>query len=339
MRAHVGVSMAAFALEREEEFMSKETNQAGRKDPFIREVTRMAPAKVNLFLRMDGKREDGYHLLYSCMQTISIYDEITVRLREKDPSDGKDPSVTVVSDSSVLPKDPFKNTAFLAAYRFLQKYGADKYAVEVSLTKNIPSQAGLGGGSSDAASVLLAMADLLPEKVSDEDLQAVASSIGADVPFFLFGGTSLCEGVGEIVTKLPDLKGLPMLLLKPKRGVSTPACYKAFDETGASCITEEEKKILIGKLQVPEEPSDRLVHASADWSNDLQAAALLAVPEIEEGIRLLSDGGAVFSAMSGSGSAVFGIFETEEKIRRIEESREFQKLISEGWWAQEAETI
>ena len=265
---------------------------------------------------MDGKREDGYHLLYSCMQTLSLYDEIEVSVGESDEA-----GVSFFSDCGFLSSDPKKNTAVAAAVRFMERLGPEKYAVSIGLQKNIPSQAGLGGGSSDAAAVLLAMDRLFPGKVSKEELSEIALSIGADVPFFLCGGTALCEGVGEILTPMPDLSGLPMLLLKPQRGVSTPFCYKAFDAMGAENIREEEKKALKEDLSYGADPKERLIRAGRSWTNDLQAPAIQSVPEIQDGLDLLSGGGALFSAMSGSGSAVFGIFEKE------------------GWWSAVAKTI
>ena len=283
---------------------------------------------------MDGKREDGYHLLYSCMQTLSLYDEIEVSVGESDET-----GVSFFSDCGFLSSDPKKNTAVAAAVRFMERLGSEKYAVSIGLQKNIPSQAGLGGGSSDAAAVLLAMDRLFPGKVSKEELSEIALSIGADVPFFLCGGTALCEGVGEILTPMPDLSGLPMLLLKPQRGVSTPFCYKAFDAMGAENIREEEKKALKEDLSYGADPKERLIRAGRSWTNDLQAPAIQSVPEIQDGLDLLSEGGALFSAMSGSGSAVFGIFEKEEDIRRLMGSPEFLRLKNDGWWSAVAKTI
>ena len=283
---------------------------------------------------MDGKREDGYHLLYSCMQTLSLYDEIEVSVGESDET-----GVSFFSDCGFLSSDPKKNTAVAAAVRFMERLGPEKYAVSIGLQKNIPSQAGLGGGSSDADAVLLALDRLFPGKVSKEELSEIALSIGADVPFFLCGGTALCEGVGEILTPMPDLSGLPMLLLKPQRGVSTPFCYKAFDAMGAENIREEEKKALKEDLSYGADPKERLIRAGRSWTNDLQAPAIQSVPEIQDGLDLLSGGGALFSAMSGSGSAVFGIFEKEEDIRRLMGSPEFLRLKNDGWWSAVAKTI
>ena len=297
---------------------------------------RRAPAKVNLFLRMAGRREDGYHLLFSCMQTLSLYDEIKVEVRPGTETGGQ---VLFASDCGFLTSDPKKNTAVAAAVRFLEKLSPERYTVSIDLKKNIPSQAGLGGGSSDAAAVLLALDELFPGRVTREELEKIALSIGADVPYFLYGGTALCEGVGEIVSPMPELSGLPMLLMKPGRGVSTPACYKAFDEMGGAGITEEEKEVLIRGLKEQIPVKERLLSAARAWTNDLQAPAIGSVPEIEDGIRLLQGGGAAFAAMSGSGSCVFGIFEDEEKIDALTDSPDFLRLIEEGWWAEKVYTV
>jgi 4-diphosphocytidyl-2-C-methyl-D-erythritol kinase len=122
-------------------------------------------------------------------------------------------------------------------------------------------------------------------------------------------------------------------------GVSTPACYKAFDAMGGRNISGEEKTVLKEELSASSAPVDRLRQASARWTNDLQAPAIDRVPEIEEGIALLRNGGAVFSAMSGSGSAVFGIFEDEETIGRLMETPEFRRLTEAGWWSERSSTL
>ena len=298
---------------------------------------RRAPVKVNLFLHMAGRREDGYHLLYSCMQTISVFDEISVEI---DPvKDGEKGEVILVSDSGRLPADPEKNTAVAAARRFLRKAGEENRRVTIRLVKNIPSEAGLGGGSSDAATVLLALDELLPGKVSRQELAEIALSIGADVPFFLCGGTVLCEGVGEILSPMPALSGIPMLLLKPPAGVSTPYCYKEWDKTGSECISEQEKAQLKKDLQDMEDPASHLQELCRSWSNDLEGPAVASVSEIRDGIDSLIENGARFAAMSGSGSAVFGLFEDEETRDQARNSQSIQSLIEKGWWVQTAETI
>lgn len=301
-------------------------------------IVKQAPAKVNLFLRMDGKREDGYHLLYSVMQTVSVYDTIEVETLEKENAE---PRVRFSSNCRFLTNDPKKNTIVKAASLFLPYIEEENCDISIFLDKKIPSQAGLGGGSSDAATVLLALNELFPGRVSKEELENMAVNIGADVPFFLEGGTVLCQGIGEIRTSLPPMRGIPMLLLKPAEGVSTPRCYAKFDEMGRPPMSENEKTELY-QAMMEEGENDPLFRARRGqklWKNDLQEPAMTEVPVMQEGLALLSRGGALFSAMSGSGSALFGLFEKEEMIDRILSSKELHDLIKQGWWVQKAGTV
>ncbi len=301
-------------------------------------IVKQAPAKVNLFLRMDGKREDGYHLLYSVMQTVSVYDTIEVETLEKENAE---PRVRFSSNCRFLTNDPKKNTIVKAASLFLPYIEEENCDISIFLDKKIPSQAGLGGGSSDAATVLLALNELFPGRVSKEELENMAVNIGADVPFFLEGGTVLCQGIGEIRTSLPPMRGIPMLLLKPAEGVSTPRCYAKFDEMGRPPMSENEKTELY-QAMLEERENDPLFRARRGqelWKNDLQEPAMTDVPVMQEGLALLSRGGALFSAMSGSGSALFGLFEKEEMIDRILSSKELHDLIRQGWWVQKAGTV
>ena len=301
-------------------------------------IVKQAPAKVNLFLRMDGKREDGYHLLYSVMQTVSVYDTIEVETLEKENAE---PRVRFSSNCRFLTNDPKKNTIVKAASLFLPYIEEENCDISIFLDKKIPSQAGLGGGSSDAATVLLALNELFPGRVSKEELENMAVNIGADVPFFLEGGTVLCQGIGEIRTSLPPMRGIPMLLLKPAEGVSTPRCYAKFDEMGRPPMSENEKTELY-QAMMEEGENDPLFRARRGqelWKNDLQEPAMTEVPVMQEGLALLSRGGALFSAMSGSGSALFGLFEKEEMIDRILSSKELHDLIRQGWWVQKAGTV
>lgn len=302
-------------------------------------IVKQAPAKVNLFLRMDGKREDGYHLLYSVMQTLSIYDTIEV---ETVPKEGNEPQIRFSSNCHFLTNDPKKNTIVKAATLFLPYLKKENIDLSIYLDKQIPSQAGLGGGSSDAATVLLALDELFPGRVTKEELATMATKIGADVPFFLDGGTVLCQGIGEIRTTLPALSGIPMLLLKPTEGVSTPRCYAKFDELALPPVSEKEKEELYQAMLEKEDGEDLLcrVRRSLDlWKNDLQEPAMTDVPVMNKGLALLSEGGALFSAMSGSGSALFGLFEKEEQIDRLLASKEIRELEKQGWWIRKAETV
>ncbi|MBR5975043.1 MAG: 4-(cytidine 5'-diphospho)-2-C-methyl-D-erythritol kinase [Clostridiales bacterium] len=300
------------------------------------EVQRKAHAKVNLFLRMAGRREDGYHLLYSCMQTLDLHDMIFIKLVPAEK--GETGGLSFISNCDYLPLDPKQNTTVDAAARFIRKIGETGYHVRICLLKEIPSQAGLGGGSSDAAAVLDAMDSLFPGRVSREELLEMALAIGADVPFFLTGGTALCEGVGEKVSLLPELSGIPMLLLKPPQGVSTPACYKKWDEMGCPPISDEEKELILQDLKNPKDPVLRLADACRRWSNDLEAPAIGLVPEISEGLDVLRKLGAIYTAMTGSGSCIFGFFANERAVPSLS-CPEIQALRERKWWVTQTETV
>lgn len=298
-----------------------------------------APAKINLFLFMTGYRNDGYHLLSSVMQTISLYDEITVEA-DKLPS-GEATGIVLSSDKDLsCPME--KNTAYRAADLFFKEIADGPYDVKIRINKTIPSQAGLGGGSSDAASVLLALNDMFPDRISNDDLSRIALSIGADVPFFLSGGTVLCEGVGEILHPGTPLSGLPVVILKPVGGVSTKDCYARFDAIGKLHEYSEEEKKALEEFLHPSSgilPAERIRKASGLWGNDLEKPAMQDVPAMKEGIGLLKNAGAVYAAMSGSGSAVFGIFESKDPVQKLLESEEIAKLKNENWFVGQAELI
>ncbi|MBP5491934.1 MAG: 4-(cytidine 5'-diphospho)-2-C-methyl-D-erythritol kinase [Clostridiales bacterium] len=301
--------------------------------------TQQAPAKINLFLYMTGRREDGYHLLSSVMHTISLYDTITVEVEEA--SDGKS-KVELLSDVWYLLKDPSKNTAVKAAELFLSKLAPKAYHVTVDLKKEIPSQAGLGGGSTDAATVLKILSEFFPGQVSNQQLHEIALQVGADVPFFLGGAAALCEGVGEILTPVAPVGGLPVLIMKPKEGVSTPVCYREFDEQGKRRIlSAEEERIMDAFLHGGENENalDRVSKAKSVFGNDLLAPSLSQVPSIGDAVPLMEEYGAVYACMSGSGSAVFGLFEKESDIDRLLSSEKARSLKQDGWIFKKAVTL
>lgn len=249
-------------------------------------------AKINLTLDVTGILENGYHSIASVMQTISLYDEISV---------GKNDSgeIRLYSDGGEyadgMPLDE-RNTCHKAAKVFLEKIGF-RQGVDIHIKKNIPSQAGLGGGSSDAATVLRLMNKLFEADLSFDELQKIAIEIGADVPFLVTGGCALCEGMGEILT--PIEKGLEgyVLLVKPDFGISTPEAYRLFDEKKLPYGSSSEAVMKSGSF-------------SGLLSNDLEKA--VANPEIEEIKRRLVRLGASDSLMTGSGSCVYGLFEDKK---------------------------
>ncbi|MBQ3074958.1 MAG: 4-(cytidine 5'-diphospho)-2-C-methyl-D-erythritol kinase [Clostridia bacterium] len=264
-------------------------------------ITLSAPAKINLTLGITGIREDGYHLLESVMQAVSLADTLSV---EAIPN-----GILLSCNKSHIPTDE-TNLCCKAARKYLDA-GKIEGGVKIHLIKCIPDGAGMGGGSSDAASVLKAMKVLYP---SDVDVFALAASIGADVPFFLQGGTQLCRGVGEILepVSLPQRSSLFCVITKPPQGLSTPEIYRLYDKSR-------------GDFSAPLSSEKRAALESGDpnalfslLKNDLELPAISVLPEIAERKELLLSLGAEVAMMTGSGSAVFGLFRNEAKARTCE---------------------
>lgn len=274
-------------------------------------ITLSAPAKINLTLGITGLREDGYHLLESIMQSLSLADTLSL---ETIPC-----GILLSCNKSHIPTNE-KNLCYKAARAYLD---AAKLSggVKIHLIKCIPDGAGMGGGSSDAATVLKAMQVLYPAPV---DLHEIAASIGADVPFFLKGGTCLCSGVGEILEpiSLPQKKALSCVVTKPPRGLSTPEVYKLYDKSGAvfslPLSRSSREKLERGDMQT----------LFSLLNNDLELPAISLLPEIAARKETLLRLGADAAMMTGSGSAVFGLFQNKECAAACDQALREQGLES-----------
>ena len=252
-------------------------------------LTAKANAKINLSLDITGALPDGYHSLTTVMQSVSLHDTVTVEER-------KTTGIILHCDQPGVPADE-RNTAFRAAALYYAAV-AETPHVEIHIEKRIPSEAGLGGGSADAAAVLKALNSLHGDRLSDSRMADVALQIGADVPFCLTGGTALCKNKGEQMSVLPPFNS-HVVLLKPASGVSTAQAYRAFDT--ATALTHPD--------------NDRLLRcfAAGEYKTGLQYAGnlfeqLVSLPEGEQIKRAFYTGGAYYAAMSGSGAAFFGLF-------------------------------
>lgn len=260
-----------------------------------------APAKINLSLDITGIRDDGYHLLRSVMQSISLSDKLRITV-----ADGP-AAIRLSADRPGIPLDS-KNTCYRAAEYWLEKCG-NSYNIMINIEKHIPSEAGLGGGSADAAAVLNGLNSLTGNPLNQAALLEAAAKTGADVPFCLNGGTALCEGIGEIITPLTPLPRRPLLLLKPDFGLATPAVFR-----------ESDKMTRLAELD-----HDQITAAvnSGSWRNlgrvsrnVLEAAALRIEPELSVYLDAMRGTDAEMVMMSGSGTCIYAVFENEDSRDR-----------------------
>lgn len=259
-------------------------------------ITITCPAKINLSLDVIGKRADGYHELRMIMQTVDICDLITVSLSDKG-------NITVYSDNKNVPLGE-DNIVYKAAKLFFEKLGKT-FGAEIEIKKNIPMGAGMAGGSADAAGTLKALNILTNKPISDEELEVMGKNIGADVPFCIRGGCCLCEGIGEVLTPLPEMKGVYLAVAKPEFSVSTPWVYKNLKLSEKSVHPETDK--LIRALE-----SGEYEVFNKFSGNTLESVTAGEYPEIAEYESLMKENGAFFSMMTGSGPTVFGLFKDKK---------------------------
>jgi 4-diphosphocytidyl-2-C-methyl-D-erythritol kinase len=277
-----------------------------------------APAKINLFLEIKNKREDGYHKLETIMQTVSLYDELSFEFTDK--------NIFLECDNKILPEDS-TNIVYKAAMAFHDYFKINK-GVKIYLKKIIPMGAGLGGGSSDAAATLAALAKLYNVKANKKELEQIAHKLGADVPFFLTGGTALCEGIGDIITPLKTIKNLNVILVNPGFGTTTAGIYKKvkFPLTKRAEITKIKTQIGNGSFNTNE--------AFSCCFNRLEDFVLTDYPEITKIKDVLRTTGCV-SLMSGSGSTVFGLFDSNVNLESIRTT--LNKYSWKFWFANSTE--
>lgn len=264
-------------------------------------LTLSAHAKINLDLRVLGMRPDGYHDLRTVFQSLALHDTLTFT-----HSTGP---FTIECDDPTLPTDR-RNLIWKAAsllWRTMgRRRGETPRDARVTLRKRVPAQAGLGSGSSDAAIALLGCAHLWKLDVDPPTLNRLAARIGADVPFFLVGGTALGLGRGDDIYPLADLPRTDVVIVRPKFGVATVEAYGWFDDEPRRPVRET------GRRGLPQ----KWPEWATNLRNDLEPAVTRHHPTIARIKHALLDAGAVFAAMSGSGSAVFGLFDRPDAACR-----------------------
>ena len=249
-------------------------------------------AKLNLTLDVLGKREDGYHDLQSIMQTVSVRDDIEI-----DVGTGK--PWKLVCDKEGIPCDE-RNLAWKAAKVYCDAMKKDPNGLEIRITKRIPSGAGMGGGSADAAAVLRALNEHYGSPLSVMALAELGAEVGSDVPFCVVCGTAMCEGRGEKIRKLPDMPDCIIVVCKPEFSVSTPELYKKIDEVAIADRPDNramESALLAGDLE-------KVAHGLCNVFDPVVTADHLELNYIKS---IFHQYGAVGYQMTGSGSACFAI--------------------------------
>jgi len=284
----------------------------------MRSVSLSSFAKINLDLRILGTRPDGYHDLKTVFQSLALFDSVTVSARRG--------PLAVECDEPDIPTD-HRNLVWKAAsllHRVATGKASAPSGVLIDLRKRIPSEAGLGGGSSNAAMTLLALNKLWRLNLDLPTLTRIGSRLGADVPYFLVGGTALGLGRGDDIYPLTDMPPVHVVILRPGFGVSTADAYKWFDDETRKALREPAPRPL-----PPGWPA-----WSAALRNDLEIPVVRHHPAIGRIRQSLLDAGASFAAMSGSGSAVFGLFERGDAARRTAND-----LARPGWLSLHTRTL
>ena len=264
-----------------------------------KKVTVIAPAKINLTLDIAGRRQDGYHLLKTVMQAVGLHDTITITATNTGRID-------LICDRPGVPTDEtglcHRATAAFFAYTRLPMTG-----LEIALQCDIPTEGGLGSASADAAGVLVGLNHLYNAKLPTDTLCELGVGLGADVPFGIVGGAMLAEGIGEVFTPVPLLPDCAIVIAKPEQGAKTAECFAAYDRMGVSALSQTQR--LVTALQ-----SGQLQAVADCLSNALEQAC--GVSQVQQLKGLMLEHGALGASMTGSGTAVFGLFDNPTQAQK-----------------------
>jgi 4-diphosphocytidyl-2-C-methyl-D-erythritol kinase len=269
----------------------------------LKKVRLKAFAKVNYALEVRRVRTDGYHEISTIMQSISLADEVKIKCIEEGFEFIVEPE-----DAHIGP--PEENTVY-RAWKLLGEVAGLRLPVRLHLRKEVPLGAGLGGGSADAAAALVGLNQLFGLGLSDAELRGVGLRVGADVPFCVSGGTAVGEGIGEVLSPLPPPPPHHLVVAKPVGGVRTAEIYRAYDEqsrAGSTFVAQSTKALRMGDLAA----------LAKGLGNDLAPVTKGLVPEVRALEEELLLAGAIGVAMTGTGTAVFGIFGSEEEAHAAE---------------------
>ena len=269
-----------------------------------------ALGKINLGLDVLGRRENGYHDVRMVMQTVYLYDLITLKKKEE-------PGIELTTNLSFLPVNE-NNLAYRAAKLLMDEFGLPG-GLLIRLEKHIPVAAGMAGGSSNAAAVLYGMNRLFSLGLTEKELMERGVTLGADVPYCILRGTVLAEGIGEILTPLPPMPRCQILLAKPPVNVSTRMVYEKLD--ACQIVNHPDIDGLIRGLQ-----DQDLGKVASSMGNVLEEVTIGEYPVIDEIKRIMRESGALNAMMSGSGPTVFGIYADRATARAAAARIREQKL-------------
>jgi len=270
---------------------------------YMNSVDIKAHAKVNVGLQVNDQREDSYHNIHTVFQELELHDIVSLR---KQPAGWK-----ITINDPKIPTD--KNNTCIQAYLAIKQQFPQIGGVSISLNKNIPSGAGLGGGSSNAATVLKGLRELYNLQIDDSDLAKVAVKIGADVPFFLYGGTQIGNGIGELLTTIDKSIDGYYLLIIPEIFISTEWAYRALKKN----LKDEINRPNFARF-LEENNLSKVI-----FDNDFERIVIPTYPKIGNIKEGLLKTGAKYASLSGSGSTVFGIYDDEATAKQAESH--FQK--------------
>lgn len=251
-----------------------------------------APAKVNLSLDITGKRDDGYHLLEMVMQSVDLSDTVTIE-------NGKNKGIQVECSEESL--ENASNIAYRAAQAFFEETSVENPGILIKIKKRIPVAAGLGGGSADAAAVILGLDEFFDTRLELGEMCKIGIQVGADVPFCLRGGTAFVEGTGGLINPLPDIPECWFVLAKPDLKPSTRDMYALYDQMGSQIKPDTQAMVDAVCSGDLEEIADQAVNTfEGVWQGD----------RIKKVKWLMRENGALGASLSGSGPTVFGIFDS-----------------------------
>ncbi|EJZ69307.1 4-(cytidine 5'-diphospho)-2-C-methyl-D-erythritol kinase [Lachnoanaerobaculum sp. OBRC5-5] len=269
-------------------------------------------AKINLCLDVLRRKENGYHEVEMVMTNVDIFDVLEIKeLEEK--------KILLKSYNTDFAMD--ETNLIYKAIALLQKETGKTFGVEVLLEKNIPMEAGMAGGSADAAATLKAVNELFTLGVSDERLLELGASLGADIPFCIMGGTVLASGIGEKLRRLSPLPKMKLLIVKPKAGLSTKKVYESLDIDGLNKAGFIHKDVgeMVSVIESDEADKTKIEKIAGRLDNILEVPSIRLLPLIADIKQKMLDNNCLGALMSGSGTAIFGIYENDEDMIKTKE--------------------